>query len=31
MPSAEAIEFLMERMKRVKTNQEFLDSMAEGA
>ncbi|MFH1766137.1 MAG: transcription termination factor Rho [Gemmatimonadota bacterium] len=30
MPSAEAIEFLMERMKRVKTNQEFLDSMAEG-
>ena len=31
MPSAEAIEFLMERMKRVKTNQEFLDSMTEGA
>ncbi len=31
MPSAEAIEFLMERMKRVKTNQDFLDSMAEGA
>ena len=31
MPSAEAIVFLMERMKRVKTNQEFLDSMAEGA
>jgi transcription termination factor Rho len=31
MPSAEAIEFLMERMKRAKTNQEFLDSMAEGA
>ena len=31
MPSAEAIEFLMERMKRVKTNQEFLDSMAGGA
>ena len=30
MPSAEAIEFLMERMKRVKTNQEFLDSMVEG-
>ena len=30
MPSAEAIEFLMERMKRVKTNQEFLDSMAAG-
>jgi transcription termination factor Rho len=31
MPPAEAIGFLMERMKRVKTNQEFLDSMAEGA
>jgi len=31
MPSAEAIEFLMERMKRVKTNKEFLDSMAEGS
>jgi transcription termination factor Rho len=31
MPPAEAIEFLMERMKREKTNQEFLDSMAEGA
>jgi len=31
MPSAEAIEFLMERMKRAKTNQEFLDSMAGGA
>jgi len=31
MPSAEAIEFLMERMNRAKTNQEFLDSMAEGA
>ncbi|NNM04902.1 MAG: transcription termination factor Rho, partial [Gemmatimonadetes bacterium] len=31
MPSAEAIEFLMKRMERVKTNQEFLDSMAEGA
>ncbi len=31
MPSAEAIEFLMERMKRARTNQEFLDSMAEGA
>ncbi len=30
MPSAEAIEFLMERMKRAKTNQEFLDSMTEG-
>jgi len=31
MPSAEAIEFLMGRMNRVKTNKEFLDSMAEGA
>jgi transcription termination factor Rho len=31
MPSAEAIEFLMQRMNRAKTNQEFLDSMAEGA
>jgi transcription termination factor Rho len=31
MPPAEAIEFLMERMKRTKTNQEFLDSMAAGA
>jgi transcription termination factor Rho len=31
MPSAEAIEFLMERMKRAKNNQEFLDSMAGGA
>jgi transcription termination factor Rho len=31
MPSAEAIEFLMDRMKRAKTNQEFLDSMAAGA
>ena len=30
MPSAEAIEFLMERMKRAKTNQEFFDSMAGG-
>jgi transcription termination factor Rho len=30
MPPAEAIEFLMERMRRVKTNQEFLDSMAAG-
>ncbi len=27
MPSAEAISFLMDRMKRTKTNQEFLDSM----
>ncbi len=30
MPSAEAIEFLMERMKRAPTNQEFMDSMAAG-
>src|SRR4028118_1490489 len=28
MPPAEAIEFLLSRMKKVKTNQEFLDSMA---
>jgi transcription termination factor Rho len=27
MPAAEAIEFLMDRMKRTATNQEFLDSM----
>jgi len=31
MPPAEAIEFLMQRMNRTKTNQEFLDSMAAGA
>ncbi|HEX2190807.1 MAG TPA: transcription termination factor Rho [Longimicrobiaceae bacterium] len=30
MPPAEAIEFLLSRMKKVKTNQEFLDSMARG-
>ena len=30
-PPTEAIEFLLERMARTKTNQEFLDSMAEGA
>jgi transcription termination factor Rho len=30
MPPAEAIEFLLERMNRVETNQEFLDSMAAG-
>jgi transcription termination factor Rho len=30
MPPAEAIEFLLERMKRTKTNVEFLDSMAAG-
>ena len=27
MPAAEAVSFLMERMKRTKTNQEFMDSM----
>jgi len=31
MPAAEAIEFLMARMNRTRTNQEFLDSMAAGA
>jgi transcription termination factor Rho len=30
MPPAEALEFLLERMKRTKTNKEFLDSMARG-
>ncbi len=30
MPPAEAIQFLLDRMKRVDTNQEFLDSMATG-
>jgi transcription termination factor Rho len=30
MPPAEALEFLLERMKRADTNQEFLDSMAKG-
>ena len=30
MPAAEALEFLLERMKRTKTNKEFLDSMAHG-
>ena len=30
MPPAESIEFLLERMKRAKTNDEFLDSMAAG-
>jgi transcription termination factor Rho len=29
-PPTEAIEFLLERMSRTETNQEFLDSMAEG-
>ena len=30
MPPAEAIEFLLDRMKRVETNAEFLDSMTQG-
>ena len=30
MPPAEAIEFLLTRMKRTTNNQEFLDSMAQG-
>ena len=30
MPAPEAIEFLMERMSRHRTNAEFLDAMAEG-
>ena len=30
MPSAEALEFLLERMRRTESNQEFLDSMAKG-
>ena len=30
MPPTEAIEFLLERMNRTETNQEFLDSMAAG-
>ncbi len=30
MPPAEAIEFLLERMNRTETNQEFMDSMAAG-
>ncbi|MGH7546132.1 MAG: transcription termination factor Rho [Gemmatimonadota bacterium] len=30
MPPAEAIEFLIERLKRTKNNKEFLDSMAQG-
>ncbi len=30
MPPAEAIEFLLSRMRKVKTNQDFLDSMARG-
>ena len=30
MPPAESIEFLIQRMKRTKNNEEFLDSMQEG-
>jgi len=30
MPATEAIEFLLTRMQRTKTNQEFLDSMQDG-
>ena len=30
MPSSEAIEFLLSRMKKTKTNSEFLDAMAQG-
>ena len=30
MPAAEALEFLLERMRRADTNREFLDSMAKG-
>jgi transcription termination factor Rho len=30
MPPAEAIEFLLTRMKKTKTNRDFLDSMAKG-
>src|SRR5512134_2852828 len=30
MPPAEALEFLLDRMRRTKTNKEFLDSMARG-
>jgi transcription termination factor Rho len=30
MPSAEALEFLLDRIRRTKTNKEFLDSMAKG-
>ncbi len=31
MPAVEAIEFLLQRMSRTSSNQEFLDSMASGA
>ena len=30
MPPTEAIEFLLERMNRTESNQEFMDSMAAG-
>jgi transcription termination factor Rho len=30
MPSVEAIEFLLGRMRKTKNNKEFLDSMAKG-
>jgi transcription termination factor Rho len=30
MPPAEALEFLLDRIRRTKTNKEFLDSMAKG-
>ncbi|MBI4538801.1 MAG: transcription termination factor Rho [Gemmatimonadetes bacterium] len=30
MPPAEAVEFLLDRLRRVKTNKEFLDSIATG-
>ena len=30
MPPAEALEFLLDRMRRTKSNKEFLDSMAKG-
>jgi transcription termination factor Rho len=30
MPPAEAIDFLLSRMKKTKANKDFLDSMAKG-
>ncbi len=30
MPEVEAIEFLLERMRKTDTNQEFMDAMAAG-
>jgi transcription termination factor Rho len=30
MPPVEAIEFLLERLKRTKTNAEFFQTMAQG-